>query len=356
MPRRLYEILHLLRSRDEIGGGDPDVLLGIADRREQRRIIARQLVVGSAADGADHLIAFRAHGREKIDVLERRSFLLCPGIQEQLLQLGHHRTFDLQVGIAPVLRRRLAGLPRGGERSALAIGAEIDAADDRQRAVDHQDLPVVPIVGRIACAGFERIERIERHELHARRLQPVEELRGGAAGPVAVVDDRDLHAFLAFCRQQVAQMLAVVLNVLHDIVLEVHVLAGLPYCRENGVEALRAVAQQLRVVAHDQRRFGDRLLDREVARQHVALPRFGLQPTEHGLALRQRERTPGTDQAGRLRLVRSLLDRLVDLGLGDGRAAHGRREGKAGQEQSRGLQSGVSSVWHGTGGKPRRHR
>lgn len=52
---------------------------------------------------------------------------------------------------------------------------------------------------------------------------------------------------------------------------------GLPDCRENGVPGLGAVAQRPCLVAHDQRRFGDRLRDRE----GVALPCFGLQPGEH---------------------------------------------------------------------------
>ncbi len=122
------------------------------------------------------------------------------------------------------------------------------------------------------------------------------------------------------------------------------------------MEGLGAVAQQLRLVAHHQRRLGDRLLDCEVARQDVALPCFGLQPGEHGLALLRAEGTAGTDEEGRLRAVRGLLDRLIDFGLGDRRAAGERREGKAGQEESRGPRSGVSSLWHDTVEKAGRHR
>ena len=82
---------------------------------------------------------------------------------EQLLELADRRALDLQIGVVPgLMRRRAAGVAgcvvrvrrTAAAAAALIVGAEIDAADDRDLAVGDQDLAVVAVVDGESASGL----------------------------------------------------------------------------------------------------------------------------------------------------------------------------------------------------------
>ncbi|MOA04717.1 hypothetical protein D3C78_1242870 [compost metagenome] len=104
---RLLERRQQLRVGHEVGVGQPDFALRAAQCRDQRDVDQAVGVFRRAADGAHHLVALAFERRKVGARRQRRAFLLLPGVDEQLLQLGDHRPLDAQVGVAP--GRRAAG-------------------------------------------------------------------------------------------------------------------------------------------------------------------------------------------------------------------------------------------------------
>src|ERR1019366_6405629 len=177
------------------GGGDVDARFGAANGRQQRRVVARrQRATGLAAEDADHLIARRARFVAVGGQRGTGSALLLPMLIEQLLELTHRRSRDLKVGVVPGLVRALLRLRGRSERAALVGGTEIDAADDCDPAVE---------------------------ELPWRRYRAD-----------AVVNHIDLHAAALPRDQQIAELLAIVLDLLEGVVLQVQI----ALCRVNGGE------------------------------------------------------------------------------------------------------------------------
>lgn len=264
---------------------------GGADRREDGHVIARHGILRRAAEGANDLVALRRDGRKEFRLVERRPVLRAPMLEEQLLQLGDRRPVDLEVRVAPKFGR--LAFDRAGFRITAdrISGAQIDAADDGGGAVDDQNLAVVAIVGRR--------DIIEIYDVDPTGLEPIEERGGRGARAKAVVNDVDLHAPGALGQEELAEVLAVALDVLEGVVFEIDAIARAADRREHRPESRHAVAQDARAVADHERALGDRFLDREMALQYVAVRRLGAQLVENCLALFRAERTAG---AGQLRL------------------------------------------------------
>jgi hypothetical protein len=84
--------------------------------------------------GAEHLRTPAAHRRQRWKVRFAMGHLaahLDPVVQEDRLHLAHHRTFDLEMRVAPML---------GVLRPARPFGGDPDASGKIQPAIDHQQL------------------------------------------------------------------------------------------------------------------------------------------------------------------------------------------------------------------------
>ncbi len=120
--RSVYQALLFLVRRDEVGGRDPDAALGIADRGEDRYVVARGQALGCAADDPDDFatravgwligrgihcmvagrrMVARPNRRGIVGPLQRRTVLLAPVFHEELFQLGDHWTGNLQIRVVP---------------------------------------------------------------------------------------------------------------------------------------------------------------------------------------------------------------------------------------------------------------
>src|SRR5579872_6299935 len=177
-----------------------------------------------------------------------------------------------------------AAVPLGqlGARDALIGRAEIDTAHDHNIAIRDQHLAMIAIVDGEPLAGMQRIGRIELQDLYPRTLQPREEFRRCTDGADTVVDDLDLYSRLRFGDQQIAELFAVATHILECVVLEIQVPRGAVDGREHRGEGLRAVAQDLDLVAGEQGALGNGLLDSQVALEGPGIRRLSSQLAEYG--------------------------------------------------------------------------
>ena len=178
---------------------------------------------------------------------------------------------------------RQAGRPaaRPGGRSSRMHSAEIDSADERGAAVDHQQLAVVAVVDEPLLLGRQRVGRIELEHLHAAGRQAIEERLRRADGADAVVEQVDLHALRALLQQQLRELPAD-LVVLDDVGLEVDVVGGGADRGKHRPVGRRAVLQQEHPVARRERAADDGLLDGDVLLQDVELARIARESVEDG--------------------------------------------------------------------------
>src|SRR6185312_10652647 len=108
-----------------------------------------------------------------------------------------------------------------------------------------------------------RVERIEFNHLYPGRAQLLEEGGVGADGTDAVVDDVNMNTGLALLYEEIAQHLPVAAHVLENIVLEVYIPFGRADGGEHGGEGFGTVAQDVDLVADEERALSDDLLDRK---------------------------------------------------------------------------------------------
>ncbi len=246
-----------------------------------------------------------------------------------MLKLRHRRPLDLQVGVAPgqAVRRVFVDLVAGA--GAGVGGAEIDAADDGQLSVHHQDLAMVPRVGGIAAGHrVDRVEGVVLHHSDAFAGQSAEEDVGRVDRAVGIIDHIDLHALMPLGRQKIAQRQIVDLDVLQNEIFEIDMVPGGADRLEHGAEGVGAVLQHAGPVAGQQRRFGHRLLDRQVTLQQVLA--VGAELGEQRLALLVGQRPAGAHdhRLGDRRIVRHLRH------LGAGGQQHGDRKLQAQDENT----------------------
>ena len=76
-----------------------------------------------------------------------------------------------------------------------------------------------------------------------------------------------------FFNKKIAQLGATALDVLKNVIFEIEATLGAPDGVKNVMRARWAINQQLDSIARDQRRFGDRLLDEEMALQGIQFGR-----------------------------------------------------------------------------------
>src|ERR1039458_5219312 len=232
-------------------------------------LAGRQLAeLGAMADSAAR-VRFVAVGGQR----GTGSALLLPMLIEQLLELTHRRSRDLKVGVVPGLVRALLRLRGRSERAALVGGTEIDAADDCDPAVGQQQLAMVAVIEREVRG--QRIDRIESLYVYAGGNQAVEELPWRRYRADAVVNHIDLHAAALPRDQQIAELLAIVLDLLEGVVLQVQI----ALCRVNGGEGRRkrilSIPQDRDLVAGKERRAGHSLLDGQMAFQGTGVRGLG---------------------------------------------------------------------------------
>src|ERR1700756_4081561 len=95
----MYQVLLLSMSGREVRCGHPDVLFGVADRRQNRYVVTGLQSLGSTADDSDYLAAIRGGGH-------LTPSLLVPLLLKQLFQLDDHRSGNLEVRVVPDILRR----------------------------------------------------------------------------------------------------------------------------------------------------------------------------------------------------------------------------------------------------------
>ncbi len=152
---------------------------------------------------------------------------------------------------------------------------------------------MVAIVDGEAAPTRQWVGWIELHHTHAGRRQTVEEIGRRTDGAHPIIDHLDLDARSSLRCQQIAEMLAVVSDVLEDVVLEQQIaVRGANRC-EHRRKRLVAIAQDLHAVAGDQGTLGDGLLERQVALERPSFGSLSRQAGQDGLGLACRQRTAG---------------------------------------------------------------
>src|SRR5260221_5821847 len=129
-----------------------------------------------------------------------------------------------------------------------------------------------------------------------------------------IVDDPDADASACLVNEEIGQTPAVELDILESKIFELERLLGAIYRREHRGEGFRSVAQQLDLVAGDQRSVHQSLLERNMAVQHAAFRVLAFHAFKDRLALRVRERAARTDDPHPAAARR--IDQRVDLRLG----------------------------------------
>src|ERR1019366_2518326 len=105
-------------------------------RRYQRRVDLAVRLGRRATDRAHDDVALARHHGEVVRTGHGPALLARPGVHEQLLEVGHDRAVDLQVGVAPRHLLARALLRALAERAARIDAADVDAADERRPAID----------------------------------------------------------------------------------------------------------------------------------------------------------------------------------------------------------------------------
>ena len=295
---------HQLRVGREIGVGEVDARLGIANGRQQRGIDKAERVLGRAANGAHHIAAHRLRLWKPVAHFQRLLPLFCPDGQEQLLQLGHNRALQLQVGVAPSQGRSpcrvFFGPGRALEGAAGIHATDVDAAQKRGFAIDDEQLAVVALVHFPALAQRQRVDRVELQHANAAVLHLHKQRSGRKQRAHAVADQVDLHARTLLGDERSGKALAHFV-VVKDVGFHMDVVARTFDGSQHGLVGGRPVAQQQHAVADGQRAADDGFFQCQMALKGIAVRRALRQPRQHGPALRRTQETMGTQQLRRQR-------------------------------------------------------
>ena len=200
------------------------------------------------------------------------ALLPLPGVEEQLLELGHHRAVDLQVGVTPGLIRGLRLLRALAEtatqRATQVDAADVDATQKYRLAIDDQQLAVVAVVEVPAGLGRQWVDWIELQRADASLTQPRDEVRRRVERAGGVVDQVHLNALALLvdqrCRKTITDLAGFENEGLHvDVVAR-----GLD-CRKHRAVSLRPILQQRDAVSLDQRAVGHRLFECQMSIKDV---------------------------------------------------------------------------------------
>ena len=284
-----------LRVGHEVGIGQPHARLGAGNGREQGGVDLAEGLVRRAGNGAHHQLAHRLGARKVILCRERFATLLLPCRQEYLLQLGHHRALQLQVGVAPArvchfavfVNRLRAHLP--ARRAAGVHAADVDAAEKGGAPVHDQQLAVVALIQRPVLAGGQRVDRVELQHTNATLGQPLEKVGWRCDRADAVANEVYLHALPLLGDQGLRKLVAHVVG-LQNVGFHVDVVARGGDCGQHRAVSDWAVLQQQHLVAGGQRAADDRLFERQVTVEDVGVLAAAFQPLQHRLALSLGER------------------------------------------------------------------
>ncbi|MNF69321.1 hypothetical protein D3C84_511970 [compost metagenome] len=142
---------------------------------------------------------------------------------------------------------------------------------------------MVALVHFPAGLGGQGIDRVELQHVDAGVAEAGEEFARRGEGADAVANQVDLHAVALPGDQRLGEALAD-LVVVEDVGFHVDVVACRADGRHHRLIGLRAVLQQLDMIAGGQRTAGDGLLDRQVQVEDVGGHAAGLDALEDGLA------------------------------------------------------------------------
>src|SRR5690606_8293157 len=122
---------------DEVGGGEVDGVLGGRDGHQEHQVHALAAARGRGDEQVRLHVPGRLQRREIVGTVEHAAGGLDPVVVEGGLDLGHHRSVDAEVDVAPVVRVRGAALPLVGDAAP---------AGEADPAVHHQQLAVGAVV------------------------------------------------------------------------------------------------------------------------------------------------------------------------------------------------------------------
>ena len=163
-----------------------------------------------------------------------------PVFQEDELQAVHRLAIDAQVGVAP-------GVLAAAE-AAVAV-ADVDAADEADPAVDHDNLAMG---AEIDVVGPEpgQADRVEPGGRTAGLFQGPQETALDAVRPDGVQQQAHLHSGASLLDQQIAQSGSDPVR-LPDVVFQVNVVGGCPDVGLDGLKTAIAGLQQADVAGRD---------------------------------------------------------------------------------------------------------
>src|SRR5690348_532998 len=187
-----------------------------------------------------------------------------------------------------------AGITAGTDKFAMLVclvsRVQVDAADERRKAVDDQDFAMVAIVWMIGATGLQRIDRIVFENQTARGAQRLEELGRRVHRAIAVVQDIDGHALCPFGDEKGVEMLAAAFDVLEGIKFQIDRFLRVANGVEHRRKGFATIVQDDGVIAGDQRRTRHSLLDRQMTIENIAVRRLTLQCVEYFSATRRTKR------------------------------------------------------------------
>ena len=240
-----------LRVRHEVSRRQVNRFLRLL-HRQNIGFVDFEVAARFAGDDPDQLVADGGQRREETGIGQVVCILPGPGPDEHPLEGRHGRTLDHHVGIAPAHFRCVGGaLPAtGAKQRTLGIGiADVDAAGERDLAIDDQDLAVVAIVQPpTVAAHLGRIDRIEGDQLDAGATHAFKKCLRHAQRAHAVIQDADSDALLLLLDQHVGKLQAHLILV-EDIGFQVDVVGRCSDRLQHLLHRLRSVEQQRDLVA-----------------------------------------------------------------------------------------------------------
>ncbi|MEZ4454372.1 MAG: hypothetical protein R3B09_33280 [Nannocystaceae bacterium] len=183
--------------RDEVGGDDPDPLLGDADRRgELGRDRAHRRQVRAGRDDLDHRPA-RRPARRPVELGEGHLPRVpgVVGIEAGRVAGGRDPVLEedgLEAEDRVARERDQEVVPAPGADPRVLV-ADVEAADEAGRPVDGEDLAVVAEVDPRALEPEPETQGAVAEDLAAGRPQRREDLVRRAEGAEVVVEDPHLH-------------------------------------------------------------------------------------------------------------------------------------------------------------------
>ena len=240
--------------------------------------------------------------RREIRCKRRLLFKQVPHLQEQECKAGSRIPLQHNRNVLP--------MPEAFSPVDILI-RQIDASVKGDLSVDHQDLPVIPVV---IVRGNNRPDRGKRLRLNTVLLQPFAVIRRkGGYLKHTVIHHTHIHALLCFFNEQL-QDAAPHIAFINDEKLQKNELFRLLQFLHHSFEHIltQRKIRHLRLVIH-----GKAAAPVQVFPQIVRAGRIRRQPFQHSLRLRQSVDGPADH------IIHTLPDLpMPDIGLGEGQQGH----------------------------------